>query len=130
MPKLFNRPLNDATWRKIDPDAAGWCDDSDAECPILTCFGLCIIHCAMRTMESCLKLMLTVILIGDLASGSSKLLAAVRDTYAALGEGEDATHLSGACEAVRGRESGDPQRLLLLVRLAAVLGDDARVRHL
>ena len=59
-PKLFERPLNDSVWAKR-PDSAWqrWFGTETAN-PILSRFGLCIIHCAMRTMESCLRLMLTV----------------------------------------------------------------------
>ena len=64
-PKLFARPLNDAAWRKVE----GFSDDvgsGDANgrgvtgLPILACFGLCIIHCGMRTLESTLRLVLTI----------------------------------------------------------------------
>lgn len=55
MVQHFTRPLDTAIWSRRDPK---W--KQGDENPVLACFGLCIIHLAMRTLESSLRLMLKI----------------------------------------------------------------------
>ena len=51
MPNTCERKLSSAIWQ-----GESECSSRD----MITVFGLCIIHCGMRTCESCIKLLLTV----------------------------------------------------------------------